>query len=274
MDIKLIASDLDGTLMASDHLTVTERTYTALKKAHDKGIKIALATGRPMALIDSVLKQVPFVDYVIYSNGACVYDMNSGKIIFSDMIDEKTSLELVNIFLDKPVFFEVYIKSRSCYQNGVEKYFKNISFPDKFVDEVAKSMDRYDSLIDYIKKTGNGIEKITLYGVIGETFEEYKNILKSFDLAVASSFAGTVEATSKTADKGNALSKLCAQNNITADNVMSFGDAGNDCSMLTFATHSFAMENASDECKSVAKGITKSNAEDGVAYMVEKYCLS
>ena len=57
--IKLIATDLDGTLMAPDHLTVTDRTYNALKKAHDKGIKIAVATGRPMTLIDNVISQVP-----------------------------------------------------------------------------------------------------------------------------------------------------------------------------------------------------------------------
>lgn len=53
--IKLIATDLDGTLMAPDHLTVTDRTYNALKTAHDKGIKIAVATGRPMTDRKSVV---------------------------------------------------------------------------------------------------------------------------------------------------------------------------------------------------------------------------
>ena len=49
--IKLIATDLDGTLMSPDHLTVTPRTVSALKAAHDKGVRIAIATGRPMALV-------------------------------------------------------------------------------------------------------------------------------------------------------------------------------------------------------------------------------
>ena len=87
MSIKLIATDLDGTLMAPDHLTVTKRTYDALKSSHDKGIRLAVATGRSMVLIDNVISQVPFVDYIIYSNGACVYDKNEEKIIiFSDVI--------------------------------------------------------------------------------------------------------------------------------------------------------------------------------------------
>ena len=81
MSIKLIATDLDGTLMAPDHLTVTKRTYDALKSSHDKGIRLAVATGRSMVLIDNVISQVPFVDYIIYSNGACVYDKNEEKII-------------------------------------------------------------------------------------------------------------------------------------------------------------------------------------------------
>ena len=64
MSIKLIATDLDGTLMAPDHLTVTKRTYDALKSSHDKGIRLAVATGRSMVLIDNVISQVPFVDFL------------------------------------------------------------------------------------------------------------------------------------------------------------------------------------------------------------------
>ena len=97
--IKLIATDLDGTLMAPDHLTVTDRTYNALKTAHDKGIKIAVATGRPMTLIDNVISQVPFVDYIIYSNGSCVFDRNVKKIIHSDLIEDKLAREIVEYFL-------------------------------------------------------------------------------------------------------------------------------------------------------------------------------
>lgn len=84
MSIKLIATDLDGTLMAPDHLTVTKRTYDALKSSHDKGIRLAVATGRSMVLIDNVISQVPFVDYIIYSNGACMTKMK--KKLFTPIL--------------------------------------------------------------------------------------------------------------------------------------------------------------------------------------------
>lgn len=85
MSIKLIATDLDGTLMAPDHLTVTKRTYDALKSSHDKGIRLAVATGRSMVLIDNVISQVPFVDYIIYSMvRACMTKMK--KKLFTPIL--------------------------------------------------------------------------------------------------------------------------------------------------------------------------------------------
>ena len=78
MSVKIIATDLDGTLMSPDHLTVSERTKAALIEAHNKGIKIAIATGRALNFTKNVTDQIPFVDYVICSNGASVYDRNEG----------------------------------------------------------------------------------------------------------------------------------------------------------------------------------------------------
>ena len=82
MSIKLLASDLDGTLMSSDHITVAQRTKNALWSAHEKGIKIAIATGRALNFTAGVTAQVPFVDYVVCSNGASVYDRNNKKFIY------------------------------------------------------------------------------------------------------------------------------------------------------------------------------------------------
>ena len=93
MAVKLIVTDLDGTLMSPDHQTVSERTKNALKTAHDNGVKIAIATGRTLTFTDNVTSQVPFVDYVIYSNGAAVFDRNARtKIAFRRSIPRKSSL--------------------------------------------------------------------------------------------------------------------------------------------------------------------------------------
>lgn len=269
--IKLIATDLDGTLMSPDHLTITERTVNTLKTAHDKGIKIAIATGRPMCIIGDVVNQIPFVDYIIYSNGACVFDRNSNKVIHSSLIDGETTAELINYFLGEEVYFDVSYNGESHYQTGIEKYFANMEFPSEFVSEVMKTMNGHPDLSKYLD--GDGVEKITLYTVADEDYDRFREKFLSYHFSVASSFKGGLEATVIDADKGSAVAGICADMKITSDEVMTFGDAGNDCPMLEFAKYSFAMENATDECKKSAKFVTLSNAEDGLAAAVEKYAL-
>lgn len=271
MSIKLIATDLDGTLMSPDHLTITDYTLSTLKKAHDKGVKIAIATGRPLALTDNVLNQITFCDYVIYANGACIFDRNTNTYICKNLIPNKKAKEIISYFLTQKVFFEVYVDGRSQYQLGYEKYFKNAEFPSDFINEVIASMDAHKDLLAYLGD--RGIEKITLYCVDEKDYPVYKREMEKTELSVASSFEANLEATNKTADKGTAVASLCKILGLTSDEVMTFGDAGNDIPMLEFARYSFAMENATEQCKQSAKFVAKSNAEDGLALAVNKYIL-
>lgn len=272
MSIKLIATDLDGTLMSPDHLTVTPRTVKALREAHDKGVKIAIATGRPMCIIGNVIEQVPFVDYIIQSNGACVFDRKKSQNVYENLIPFENVKEIIEYLLKYEVYFDVSYKGESHYQRGIEKYFMDDSeFPNDFVEEVKKTMNPHHDLAGFLN--GDGVEKITLYTVKPENEQEFSQKLLSYNLSVASSFRGCLEATANGADKGKAVDGLCRELGITAENTMTFGDAGNDCPMLEFAKYSFAMGNGSDECKKSAKHIAPSNAEDGLAETVEKYVL-
>lgn len=272
MSIKIIASDLDGTLMSTDHMTVSPRTKEALKRAHDMGVKLAIATGRPLALIDYVVEQIPFVDYVITANGACVYDMAQKKNIYTDLISNEITKELITYFLSRKVFFDVYIDGRSKYQLDTQKYFVNNAFSQEFIDEVIKSMDGFENLSEFV--ADKGIEKITLYSVKDSDYDTFKGKMELLGLSASTSFKGSLEATSATAHKGLALKRLCDILGFTADEAMSFGDAGNDCPMLEFAKYSFAMKNATAQCKASAKYITESNGKDGVAQAIEKFVLT
>lgn len=271
MSIKLIATDLDGTLMSPDHLTITDFTLDTLKKAHEKGIKIAIATGRPLRLIDSVVEQIPFADYIIYANGACVFDRAENKLIYSNLIPYTVAREIIDYLLKTKVFFEIYIDGASHFQLGTEGYFDNTGFPEGFIKEVQKSMTGHKDLIKCLD--GRGVEKITIYSIDEAEFATLHERLSGASLACTSSFGGNLEATVNGANKGVALAGLCEKLGITADEVMSFGDAGNDIEMLQFAKYSFAMGNADEDCKKSAKFLAKSNGEDGLALAVEEYAL-
>ena len=269
--IKLIATDLDGTLMSGDHMTITPYTVHTLERAHQNGIKIAIATGRPLSLIDNVTNQVSFVDYVIYSNGACVYDRNENKIVYSNLIPYNQAAELVRYFSENKVFFEVYIDGCSHYQLGTENLLDDMDMPSEFINEVIASMTAHENLLQYI--SSKNIEKVTLYSVKKCKFFEFEQKLRSYGLSVASSFKDNLEVTAPSADKGEAVKGICEVMGISADECMTFGDAGNDVPMLRFAKYSFAMANGTDECKAAAHYAAGANTEDGLAKAVEEYAL-
>ena len=80
-DIRLIATDLDGTLLGDDHISVSERNARALRAASEQGIRLAIASGRTRSELAHVLERLPFLDYLIQANGAAVTDLKSGRIL-------------------------------------------------------------------------------------------------------------------------------------------------------------------------------------------------
>lgn len=272
MAIKIIASDLDGTLMSPDHLTVSERTKNALIAAHNNGVKFAVATGRALDLTAGVTKQVPFADYVICSNGASVYDRNNKKFIYTNLVSPDVTYRAVELLNTLPVYYNIYMDGAIYSQKGAEQFFSIKGLPSDFMDEFSSILIQSDDLASVVK--GKGAELIDVF--YGNNDELKKIIFDFFNengLVLTSALAGVVSATAVGADKGTALGGLCDILGISSDEAMTFGDASNDSTMLRYAYYSFAMENGDDVCKASARFGAPSNAEDGVAQMIEKYVL-
>ena len=278
MSIKLIVTDLDGTLMAPDHTTVTERTRQALKEAHDKGVKTAIATGRTISLIGMVTNQVDFIDYVIYSNGGAVYDRVNKKLIYTSFFDTENALELAKFLDSEPVFYEIYANGWSYIRNDKVSLFDMGNLPKDFIDEITKHTVFVDDMCEIIKKSD--VEKFNISSMAPERAEYITEKLVSFkDTEWTSSLPGSkvqnqMEFMKKGVNKGAAVKGMCSVLGISPESVMAFGDAQNDCSMLELVGWSFAMGNACEECKRTAKYITDTNANDGLAKAVEEYVLN
>ena len=271
MPVKLIACDLDGTLLGADHITVSERNKKALLEAHEKGVKIAVATGRTLSVIYGVIEQLPFVDYVIYSNGAAVRDLKTAKTVYKEYMPENVAADICSFLLQYPVYFEFYHNGAQHCKKGCEKYFKGMDLPREFLEAYAASTVMDDDIMPYTQK---GVEKINLFYFEKEYYDEIRNYLFSYaGIDCTSPVAGDIEMTAKGVDKSHALAGLCKTLGIKSGEVMAFGDADNDLGMLEFAGYGTAMANAADICKQRAKYTTLSNEEDGVAVAVEKYAL-
>ena len=276
MSIKLIVTDLDGTFMNSNHITIPQENIDAFRRAHEMGVKVAIASGRTKILADNVTEQLPFLDYLITSNGAITYDLHTGQVVCSTLMSNSESVEVFNILKDYNLIYEIYFEGK-CYMND-ESY--------SMFDTEHVSPHIHDLLKDFIKPVpsletfidGKGIEKLNILSLTGEErLEIEEKISKVCSVAFASSFPiikgknGNLEMTHKDATKGFAIKGLCDTLGINGTNVMCFGDGENDCTMLEFAEYSFAMANGTDLVKTTAKYTTDTNDNGGVAKAINKY---
>lgn len=271
MSIKIIATDLDGTLMSPDHITVTERTKNALFKAHEKGIKIAVATGRTLGFITPVTDQIPFVDYAVFSNGASVYDMRKKEIIIKNHIPAETTELLLKKLENTNVYYNVYTDGKVYTQKDKQQYYTSCDLPEEFLKLFAASTTVCENLCEEL--TGKSTEIIAVYSTDEAMLRSTEEYFNSLGLLVTASLKDEIEVTAPSANKGTALSEICEVLGIDRQEAMAFGDAMNDEQMIEFAGYSFAMGNACDELKKKASYTTLSNAEDGLASAVEKYAL-
>ncbi len=276
MDIKLIVTDLDGTFLNSNHVTIPQENIDAFKKAHDMGIKVAIASGRTKILTDYLMAELPFLDYLVTSNGAVTYDLHTGQVVCSTLMDNPQSVEIFNILNEYGLPYEIYFDG-DCYMNSQsyamfdEEHVAPHIF--KLLSNFIKEVPSLEALLD-----DKGMEKLNILSLTGEErLEIEEKVSKICDVAFASSFPiikgvnGNLEMTNINATKGFAIKGLCDALNIGKENVMCFGDGENDCPMLEFADYSFAMANGSDYAKNTAKFMTDSNDDAGIAKAINKY---
>ena len=271
MPIKLIATDLDGTLMSGDHLTVSPRTVAALQAAHDRGVYLAIATGRTLDFIDHVTAQVPFVDYVIYSNGAAVYDRKNDAHICQQLIPPEAVQRILQTLAPWPLYYNVYWDGGMYLEEARLPYYSSNNLPRAFLEQFMAKAHPVENLLD---KADKGAESIAVYDLDPAQMDWVRSVLEGEGLEVVSSLANELECTAPGANKGAALAGIARQLGIDPAQVMSFGDAGNDCPMLTFAHYSFAMENGAPECRTAARYRAEANTADGVAKAIEQYVLA
>lgn len=273
MAIKLIMTDLDGTLFKNDHESISERNVNALKKAQEKGIKICIATGRTKSLIFDAVALVPFADYIITSNGAVTYNAKTDEIITSQLLSAEKSKKVFEIINAHSLTHEIYFEGE-CFLDGYSAKLYNYGNISAHYLKVLK--DKANVVPDLSEHIGEkGVEKINIMHVVGDELQEIKDsFLNIGGIYVTSSIPENLEMNNINANKGYALSALCRILNISENEVMAFGDSGNDCEMLRTAGYSFATANAWDEAKKAAKSVTLSNENDGVAVQIEKYLES
>ncbi|UBH08489.1 Cof-type HAD-IIB family hydrolase [Macrococcus armenti] len=275
--VKLIATDMDGTLLNSAH-EVSEENIKAIQYAQSKGVTVAIATGRAFYEANTPVKptglKVPF----ICLNGAEVRDEDF-NIIYTSKLNNEQIKRITNILKQHDLYYQVYTSAR-IYTEDKEKDLQiYIDIAEKMghtpdVEKIRRSIQKridngslkevqnYDEIYE---RDGEIVLKFLAFSSDLDKIDAAKEALASYNsLAVSSSSRGNIEITHNDAQKGIALQAICEQLNITMDEVMAIGDNLNDVSMLERVKYSFAMSNGAEEVKQVAKFIAGDNEESGV----------
>ncbi len=273
MDVKLIALDMDGTLLGEDHRTVPERNLAALRSASRQGVKIAIASGRCWSLVRERSEEIGVVDYAVLANGASVLDARSGAELVSAGIGKAQRNAIIGLLRERGISFEVYQKGQSYMEN-----FQAVrgELEGELLPPLARVvLEAVIPVEDLTQALGEGtVEKFDVFRVRPEEREELLRAVEATGaISCANATQDNLEIAAAGVDKGVALERLAALLGLTGEEVMAFGDAGNDLGMLSWAYWSFAMGNAPPEAKKTARFVTASNRDAGVGLAIERYVL-
>ena len=281
--IKLIASDMDGTLLNSNH-EISKENLEAIKKAEEMGVKFAISTGRMYEDVKPLLDECGLKCQCIVLNGGEYID-EKGKVLEGIYIDREEAREIIDMIIKENIVAEIYTNEGLHTVNTKEEaltevayrikaYDPEISFEDaiKFAESHPHFMNlKYIKDIDEFLNSDIKIGKFVAFYNDEETTLNVKRKLESIGgLAISSTFTKNIEINNKEAQKGLILAKVSEKMGIKREEVMVIGDSFNDYSMFTQFTESFAMGNAVKQIKELAKYVTETNDNAGVAKAIYK----
>jgi Cof subfamily protein (haloacid dehalogenase superfamily) len=264
MTIKLVAVDLDDTLLDNDR-RMSARTKSAIRKAVAQGVTVTMATGRmhcsalPYAL--ELDLDVPLITY----NGAMIKRSQSGELLFHRPVDSKVASELLSFFYQRGWYIQVYLDD--------VLYVKERDERARYYETVANITSV--PVGDKIYSLGGEPTKLLTIAEPNEIKGLYATVKEKFGdrLYVTISKANYLEFANSTVNKGVGVAYLAESLGINRQEVMAVGDSLNDLDMIQYAGWGVAVGNARDEVKSIAQAVTSANHADGVAEAIEKYVL-
>lgn len=273
-DIKIIALDLDGTLLNSQK-ELTEGCRRALERAAEKGIEIVPTTGRFFGGMPQVIRDLPFLHYAITINGAQVYDIRRDCAVSKTEIPWRRAIEIMEIMDGYPVLYDCFMDNWGWMSQGFwdnpEAYTDNPHYI-RMLRDLRQPVPELKAHLAQIRHDVQKTQFFTKNAALRRRLLEEFPVLMP-DIAVTTSLPDNVELNHKDAHKGAALRQLADYLGVPMASTMAMGDGLNDLTMLREAGLGVAMANACPEAKAAANVETLSCDEDGVARAIEIYCL-
>lgn len=249
--MKLLASDLDGTLFKNN--MISREDLHALKRFREEGNKVIVSTGRTKQGVDTIFKDYYFdYDYLVLCNGGLILD-NENKIIHKKSIPNKIVIDIINKFFN-------YKSSMIYYDDG--EATKIIDNP--LIDKSNIDRDFFESFANKIllNEALNGKKDCQMMSVFNveqsiELAEEIRKLIidEYGDYIEAFRNQCFIDIVPKECSKGNALSMILQDENLDADCLYCVGDSFNDVSMFNITKNSYTFNEAEEKVKPYANNI-------------------
>ena len=270
--IRLLALDIDGTLLNSE-FQISDVNLSALRRAHDAGIEIALVTGRRHDFALPIARQLGFDLWLISSNGAITRSL-AGETFYRDLLPAGVCRELCGAMLDfrgntvltfdKHAKGSIVLEHMNELENSIRRWLeKNLQYIDFVIPiENALVTDPVQAMfcgpIARMHEALAALRSCHLFEQITILRTEYP----ARDLSI-------VDILNQDCSKGHALERWAGFRGLTRKQVMAIGDNYNDIEMLAFAGYPVIMGNASEDLRSRGWKVTLSNDQNGVAAALE-----
>ncbi len=268
MNVRLIAFDLDGTLLDDDKHLPPEN-LAALQAAHAQGIFLVPATGRILKALPEELLAPGLFRYFIFANGALVYDLQEQQALYRARIEPELAVRLCTYMDTLPVLYDCYrgdcgYMTQWMYDRAPE-FFET----EPHILKLVKSLRRpVPDLKQKIQEDGLPLEKLQMFfrpEHMDERARQLELVPQLFpELIASSSLRNNIEINSARAGKGNALRALCEKLDLDTSESVAFGDGLNDADMLRAAGRGCAMQNAVPAVKEAADVTVETNNDAGV----------
>lgn len=274
--MKLLAIDLDGTLLRTD-CRISDYSRNVLNKALKHDIMIIPASGRCFRSVMKLLSEVEGLSYVIGSGGSTITSVKGKKLIHQDAFPPKLASEIFHHIFQKNNFVSINSGNDAYIQRGSEDVMYSCGMDKILCDNLMETYVRLYYLDRSIYREILPVNKICIASIDPEELSRCLEWLNQFNEVVCNySTKDIVEISLKKSNKGNALDLLCNSINDNFDNqviskedIIAIGDSMIDIDMIQYAHLGIAVDNAMEEVKKVADRIIASNDEDGPAHLIE-----
>ena len=276
LDIRLLALDIDGTLMDAQK-RFPEINRRALQQCEARGIRIALVSGRSFELMRQFSRELGINPMLAACNGTHIEASADGPLIAEFTFARADAECVCRTLEDSGMYFNVY-NSGHCYMGNPEvrpslgeRYAHHIPGPG------GEPGHPYERVCNRNRLWGEGMDGVYKFVVMGApfdpSFERIRTALADMNLSVSSASRRNIEFMPTGVDKGSAVAVLCRAAGVAPEQVMAFGDQTNDIPMLTASGWGVAMENGEEPVKRAARIIAPDHNLGGVGLVLQKYVL-